>query len=300
MEAVGRVPESGSYPGPMRPARPPRNGVLWDIAVPSRPGRLAGVTMAGFSDPANELVEVEMVPHPAVSLIFNLGDDPFVVVDGRGRQQRERVVAGLAPSGVRGQGLAGSFECLQVRLTPLAAHAVLGASPELSGGVFALDDLWGPEAVELQERLRETGSWDERFGIVEAVLARRRDKGPAVDPAVAVAWRTMLASRGQVRVESLAAEVGLSRKRLWSRFRSQIGLTPKRAAQLVRFDHAAHLLAAGQSAALVAAETGYADQSHLHRDVRGFAGLTPTAVAVAPWLAIDDVAWPGTAPSTSA
>ena len=42
----------------------------------------------------------------------------------------------------------------------------------------------------------------------------------------------------------------------------------------------------------VAAESGYADQSHLHREVKAFTGLTPKAVAAAPWLAIDDVAWP--------
>ena len=101
----------------------------------------------------------------------------------------------------------------------------------------------------------------------------------------------MVASRGRVRVERLAAEVGWSRKRLWSRFRSQIGLTPKRSAQLIRFDDAAHRLAAGHSAALVAAESGYVDQSHLHREVMAFAGLTPTAIAVAPFLAVDDVAW---------
>jgi methylphosphotriester-DNA--protein-cysteine methyltransferase len=101
----------------------------------------------------------------------------------------------------------------------------------------------------------------------------------------------MLASRGRARVEELATGTGWSRKRLWSRFRSQIGLPPKRAAQLVRFDHAAHRLAAGHSAALVAADSGYADQSHLHRDVTAFAGMTPTTVASAPWLTVDPVAW---------
>ena len=57
-----------------------------------------------------------------------------------------------------------------------------------------------------------------------------------------------------VRIEHLAAELGWSRKRLWSRFHSQIGLPPKRAAKLVRFDHAVHSLVAGQDAAGVAAD----------------------------------------------
>jgi AraC-like DNA-binding protein len=106
-------------------------------------------------------------------------------------------------------------------------------------------------------------------------------------------------SRGRARVDGLADEVGWSRKRLSARFRAQLGVTPKRAARLVRFDHAARLLAAGHSAAGVAAESGYVDQSHLHREVKSFTGCTPTAVAVAPWLAIDDAAWPGAPPGRS-
>ena len=260
----------------------------WDIAVPSRPLQLPGVTMAGFSDRAKEAVDLQVVPYPAVTLFIDLGDG--VLIDhANGRQQRGSLVAGLAPGQVRGHGQ--HIECLQVRLSPLVAHAVLGASSELGGTVVALEDLWGRDAARTQERLRAAGSWDERFAIAEATLVRRHQAGRAVDREVAFAWRQMVTSRGQVRVEQLAAQAGWSRKRLWSRFGSQVGLTPKRAAQLIRFDHAAHRLAAGDSAALVAAESGYADQSHLHRDVMAFAGVTPTAVAAAPWLAVDDIAW---------
>lgn len=253
---------------------------------------MAGVVMAGFGDPANEFSDLAMVPHPAVTVIFDLGDQPFVIEDGRGSRQRDRVVAGLAPVRARGRGTARSFECLQVRLSPMVAHAVLGASSELSGAVVTLDDLWGREAVRTQERLRAAGSWQDRFAIAEAALARRLDAGRTVDPEVAFSWGRIVATRGRVRVERLAAETGWSRKRLWSRFRAQIGLTPKRVAQLVRFDHVAHRLAAGHSVARVAAESGYADQSHLHRDVVTFTGMTPAAVAVSPFLALDDVAWP--------
>ena len=264
---------------------------VWDIASPSRPGRLPGVSMAGFRDRATDLVDLRTVPFPAITVVVDFGDVPLVVDDDvSGRQLRGSVVAGLAPGNVRVRGR--DIECLQMRLSPVVAHAVLGgASAELGGTVVTLDDLWGRDATRTQEQLRAAASWDDRFAIAEAALARRHEAGRAVDREVAFVWRQMVTSRGQVRVDGLAAEVGWSRKRLWSRFRYQIGVTPKRAAQLVRFDHAAHRLAAGVSAALVAVDSGYVDQSHLHRDAMAFAGVTPTAVAAAPWLAVDDVAW---------
>jgi AraC-like DNA-binding protein len=267
---------------------------VWDIAIPSRPGRLPGVRMAGFRERATDLVDLRVVPYPAVTLVVDIGEGLLVVDDVSGRQQRGSVVAGLAPGSVRGRGR--GIECLQMRLSPVAAYPLLHASSELAGTVAALDDLWGRDATRAQEQLRVAASWDDRFAIAEATLARRYEAGPAADPEVAFAWGQMVARRGRVRIDRLAAEIGWSRKRLWSRFRSQIGITPKRAAQLVRFDHAAHRLASGHSAARVAAEVGYVDQSHLHRDVSAFAGMTPTAVAVAPWLAVDDLAWALTSP----
>ena len=183
-----------------------------------------------------------------------------------------------------------------MRLSPVVAHAVLGGAAAGLGrdGGRPRRPVGGRRRTRITERLHDAGSWDERFAIAEAALARRLAAGRPVDPEVAFAWAQIVQRRGQVRVEQLAVELGWSRKRLWSRFRSQVGLTPKHAAQLVRFDHAAHRLAAGaRRRRRSAAETGYVDQSHLHRDVVAFAGVTPTAVATAPWLAVDDVAWAG-------
>src|SRR5262245_22980783 len=283
-------PGGGSYHGGMRPAEPlAAAAAVWDIAGPSRPGPAAGVKMAGFRARAKEPADLPVVPYPAVTLVIDLGHGPLLVEDASGQPRRGSLAAGLAPGPVRARGR--DIECLQVRLSPVAAHAVLGAGSELGGTVAGLDALGGRDAGRIQEQLRAAGSWDDRFAIAQAALARRCKAGRAADPEVALAWRQMVTNRGQVRVEQLAAETGWSRKRLWSRFRSQLGLTPKRAAQLVRFDHAAHRLAAGHSAALVAAETGYADQSPLHRDVVAFTGITPRAVAAAPWLAVDPIAW---------
>jgi AraC-like DNA-binding protein len=230
-----------------------------------------------------------MVPYPAFTVFIDFGD-ALLVDDATGECKRGSVVVGMASGTVRGSGR--DVDLLQVRLSPVVAQAVLGASAELGTTVVALEDLWGREAERTREQLRAAVSWEDRFAVMRAALARRYEAGRAVDPEIAFVWEKTLTSRGQVRVGGLAAEVGWSRKRLWSRFRSQVGLTPKRAATLVRFDHVAHRLAAGDSAARVAAENGFVDQSHLCRDVMAFAGMTPTAVAVAPWLVVDDIAWP--------
>jgi AraC-like DNA-binding protein len=277
----------------MRSAEPSRDAATWwHIATPSWPMRLPGVSMAGFSDRTANLVDIQVVPYPAVTVVVDL--DGGLRVDHASGQQRGSVVVGLAPGNVRGSGR--HVECLQMRLSPVTAHGLFGPSWNERGSVIALGDLWGHDATRTEARLREATSWDDRFAIAEAALGRRLDAGRTVDPEVGFAWAQTAAGQGQVRVEQLAVAVGWSRKRLWSRFRTQLGLSPKRAAQLVRFDHAAHRLAAGHRAARVAAEGGFADQSHLHRDVMAFAGVTPTAVAAAPWLAVDDVAWPSRRP----
>ncbi|WP_422768802.1 helix-turn-helix domain-containing protein [Plantactinospora sp. WMMC1484] len=262
-----------------------------EIAVPRAIRPLPGISMAGFCQRVPAVVDLAMVAHPDVTLLVDLSRGNALGYDVGGRREYGSVVVGLHPGEFRATGQ-GTGECLQIRLEPVVAAAVFGASAELGGAVVSLDDVWGRDAGRLEARLRATASWDERFAIAVEMLGRRLGARPTVEPEVVHAWRRTLASRGRARVDGLAEEVGWSRKRLWTRFRSRLGIGPKEAARLVRFDHAAHLLVAGHTAASVAVESGYVDQSHLHREVRAFAGLTPAAVAAAPWLAIDDIAWP--------
>ncbi|WKG04398.1 AraC family transcriptional regulator [Mycolicibacterium sp. HK-90] len=258
----------------------------WDVVQPTQPCPMPGLSMAGFRDLNAARVEQRVVPRPDITLILEFGDGSLSVDDPSGRRQPGGLVAGLDPGEryLRGD----RIECVEVRLSPVVVHAVLGVAPaELTRAVVAIEDLWGRDAARIREQLGDAPSWQDRFAVTEAALARRCESGRSVDPEVNWAWRRIVDSRGGVRVEELAVEVGWSRKRLWSRFRSQVGLPPKRAAKLVRFDHAAHRLAAGASVARVAAEYGYVDQPHLHRDVVAFTGMTPAALAGNPELVLD-------------
>jgi AraC-like DNA-binding protein len=267
------------------------DAAMWGITCPAGPSRVPGLAMAGFCDRGLTPPSLRLIPHPAVTLLIPFGGT-FAVQDEAGRCRRGGFVTGPGFGQVLHALRVERADCLQIRLPPLVAQAVLGvAVADLDGAVVTLDELWGPEADRLGERLGALGSWPERFAAADAWLARRHAASSPAAPEVSWAWRRIAASRGTARIEPLADELGWSRKRLWSRFQAQVGLPPKRAARLIRFDHAVHGLAAGREAAAVAAERGYADQSHLHRDVMAFTGLTPTAVAGEPFLAIDDLAW---------
>ncbi|HEX2314549.1 MAG TPA: AraC family transcriptional regulator, partial [Thermomonospora sp.] len=150
--------------------------------------------MAGFRDRGPGPFDLRSVPHPALTLVVDFGTGPLVIEDTTGRQQRGSLVARLTPA-VRVSGQ--NIECLQVRLSPLAAHAVLGVPPaELERAVVALEDLWGRDATRIRERLRDARSWEERFAVAEASLFRRPGTSPPVDPEVTWAWHRIVASRG--------------------------------------------------------------------------------------------------------
>ena len=86
----------------------------------------------------------------------------------------------------------------------------------------------------------------------------------------------MRATRGAARVEALATEVGWSRRHLTARFRDEVGLAPKALGRLIRVEHAAMRVRAGDALGEIAYDAGYADQSHFNREFRELVGCTPT------------------------
>lgn len=255
-------------------ARDLANG--WEVAHPTAGSRIEGAEVIGFRDRAAAGLDMRVIPAPAVTVVIEFGSG--LTVDGAaGRQAMGSLIGGLWPGAVRIRGE--RVKCVEVRLSPVAAYSLLGCSlSDLDGTVVDLADLCGPsDARRLREQLAEAAGWPKMFALTDAFLDRMRGSASA-DPEVAASWDRIVASRGGVRVGELAASCGWSRKRLWARFTAQIGLTPKRAAMLVRFDRAVAGLSAGADAAAVAVACGYTDQSHLHRDVATFTGRTPSAL----------------------
>ncbi len=148
----------------------PDDGMLWDIACPRRPFRVPGVAMAGFRDRGITPPGLRLIPHPAVTMVL-VFDGTIGVEDAIGRQQQGSFAAGPGLGDVLQALRVDTFEALQVRLSPVVAHAVLGTA--LDSAVVALDDVLGRETARLGAQLGELSSWQDRFAWAGAWIARR-------------------------------------------------------------------------------------------------------------------------------
>jgi methylphosphotriester-DNA--protein-cysteine methyltransferase len=169
-------------------------------------------------------------------------------------------------------------DTLGIILRPAGAYALL-AQPLGHVTELTVDgrDVLGSRVDELFERCAAAHPIAARFALVVRWLEERLARAKAPDPAIA--WIAAEIERGdsEVRVGALRKATGLSRERLVTRFREQVGVAPKLYARLVRFRGVLEQLRlAPASLTDVALDAGYYDQPHMNADFREFAGISPT------------------------
>ncbi|MGZ4179632.1 MAG: helix-turn-helix domain-containing protein [Solirubrobacteraceae bacterium] len=226
--------------------------------------------VADFHERAAPLRRLES-PLAGVVLIVSLGPD--MEIDGR--------AAGSFVAGVWDRptvtGHYGEQAGYQLYLDLIGARRLLGVpGNELANRLVALEDVLGSFAAELNARLADAPDATQRHNIAQRLLVARLSDQPATTPEIEYALARLRATRGAVSIEAVATEVGWSRRHLGARFREAVGLPPKALGRLIRIEHAAQRVRAGDPLADVAYAGGYADQSHFNRDFRELVGCTPT------------------------
>jgi AraC-like DNA-binding protein len=185
-----------------------------------------------------------------------------------GDEKHTSFVAGLYDVPVTTE-FTGEQHGVEIRLSPALAYAVLGGMPlgELANTAVPFGSLG--------ERLADAPDWATRFALLDDTFGRIIAEAPLPCTEVRWAWRQIVASGGRARVTDLADEIGWSRRHFAARFRNQIGLTPKAAARVLRFERAVRLVRGTTALADVASACGYYDQAHFNREFREMAGTTP-------------------------
>jgi len=236
--------------------------------------------LQGYLEHAPQRIRRRELPSGRVAFILNLGPRFRMIDPGDGSVIGDRgtFVAGLhdAPAIVDS---AGAAYCLQVDFTPIGAYRFFGVPMhELAGVTTEVADIHAAASDRLIERLYEAPSWALRFALLEDFIAHRIAAAREPSPQVVWAWQRLEGSHGRAAIRALADDLGWSRVHLVRRFREQIGLPPKTVAQLLRFRRALERLPdCGRGGlAELAIDCGYADQAHMNRDFRRFAGWSPT------------------------
>jgi AraC-like DNA-binding protein len=238
----------------------------------------------GFSETTGARTTRREGPGADVVLLLTLDHEWRIcsATDDRRRFARyDSVVGGLRDSSIitehDGRALG-----LQVNLTPPGAFSLFGMPmSELADEIVPAELVLPTHARGLADRLAELPTWEARFELLDTTLPRLLGESRRPSPEVVWAWRRLHATAGRARIGDLVATLGWSRKRLAARFRSEIGLTPKTLARLLRFERAAALLRRDDRPPLaeVAFACGYYDQAHLTHEVRRITGVTPQTYA---------------------
>jgi len=249
------------------------------------PAELAGLVLdiALYAERSGKPIRQVETASLVVPVLIGFAD-PFELALGRlpdARDGHQSFTSGLTtkPVHIRSDG---ACSCLEITLTPLGARRFFGLPmSELTERLVGLETLGDRSIVALREELGSEPDWNRRHAIAEAFVVGRMRRGPALSRTASWAYREIVRSGGRISVEQLARQVDWSRKHLAQRFGAEIGLSPKAVARIARFNRAQAIARQGGDGwAEIAAACGYADQAHLIRDFREFAGATP-----AQWLA---------------
>jgi AraC-like DNA-binding protein len=233
-------------------------------------------------DAADEALQTEaqpILPDGRPELILHFGDRFERLNDtGVGAAQPWMIYAGQVTSPLLLRPT-GRVSVLGIRFHPYGASVLLEVPQHEVAGLTIGIELLSPRLRRDLQRIRD--HYDDPTNAAAAVqgVLQRWVKPERIDRRVRFGVETIGRARGVVSMDALARAAGVSRRHLERQFLDDVGVTPKRLARIVRFQHAVRCLEnvdAHRAGVETATACGYADQSHFIRDFRQFAGCSPS------------------------
>jgi AraC-like DNA-binding protein len=262
--------------------------IRYDEWLPGSDG-LAGIVTAywrvfgdGLSVPSSAVL-----PDGHVELVFNLGDPVGLVGPAFSGLQPDRCVVGPLSKALR-LDYRGLVNTLGIRFHPARGAGFLGkTATELAERLLPLSRVSRRLDRAFAQLLIDHLNVEKdacRAALDQVLISQLRHALPP-DTAVVAAVDRLTASDVMPLVQELANDSLISARQLQRRFRTTVGMTPKRFVRVVRFARAWQQASMSPQStwAGLAAEHGFADQAHLVREFRAFGALPPTHIFTPDW-----------------
>lgn len=236
--------------GPVR-RRPPRHRALHEV-----------VSVVWSHVVPHDASVLRVLPDAAVDLVFAGGRLTVAGPDTTARL--ERLPAGAVVLGLQ--------------LHPGAVPAVLGAPASVVRDERVdLSDVWGAPAAAAANAMQACVTTEEAATVLEECLVDRLGAAAPPDPLAAVLRHHLRPGASALRPVD---DFGVGERQLRRRCTAAYGYGPKVLARVLRFQTVVRRMRAAPETPLarLAADLGYADQSHLSHDVGALSGMTPGAL----------------------
>ena len=220
-----------------------------------------------------QLAVHRVVPDAAVSLCFMGPRAP----DGASGAARLRVIGPVTAPYLFTPPIGHRMEAVRLKLE--WCRPLLGVAPWEHANAAPLYADVRPDLVEpLEARLMASRAPADTLRLLVAFVRERLARNDVACGLLLASMESLRRGAGAPRVRELARRLGVSERHLRRLMVDETGIAPRHFARIQRF-HAllrASDLAPRPSWAALAADHGYADQSHLIREVQHLAGVSPT------------------------
>ncbi len=173
----------------------------------------------------------------------------------------------------------GKLGMLVVVLQPYGIYSLLRMAPcELNNCIIKLADLFGQEAVDLEDQVLSAQNSYRIIGSVERFLLKKLVSVNEPDQVFKASLHLIYKYRGIITIDRLLKQIPTTERQLERKFKEYLGTTPKKFSDIVKFHNFLNLLQnypQGEKISDAIYDGGYYDQSHLNNYFKKITGITP-------------------------
>ena len=222
----------------------------------------------------------KILPTSTIELIINFGPPhrKYNSAETEFDLMRDSWIAGFQTGFIVNEPVA-ETKMMGVRFKPGGAYPFL-ALPiiEVTNFVLDLDDIWGPFAAEIRERLLCQPTVTAKFCLLEQIMLECLNGDKLSIAAVDFAINHIFSSQGNLSLRELSDNIGISQKHLNHQFKQSVGVSPKQLSRVAKFQNVLKQInsAAPINWSEIAYMCNYYDQAHFNHDFARFTGMSPT------------------------
>lgn len=166
---------------------------------------------------------------------------------------------------------------ITVEFSPLGAYRFLNLRfSEIKNTIYLLEDVLGKGCWQLEDRLQQAGTIEERLKLIQDFLLRTFiTKEP--DKVFEYCVQRLIQDKGRTLISDLERSTGYTSRWINAKFNFRIGTSAKNLSSIIRFQQYYQAVNLNSEALFFEREFYhyYYDQSHFIKDIKRFTGFAP-------------------------